>query len=350
MVVAFAITATFMFALRPVAKSVGLVDRPGGRKSHVGDVPIVGGLAMFLGVFGGLMLIGDASLHLPSLVTASLILVVIGAVDDKYSLPASVRVAAQIGAVLIMVYGAGLSVISLGNPLALGDIELGGVELIVTIVISLTVVNAYNMIDGADGLAGSLAIIALIAISFIGGFESTSTHIALTIIAAIIGFLVFNFPVTWNRQIRAFMGDAGSTFLGFTIVWVTIGASQGPHQIASPVYCLWFVSIPVYDLLTCFVRRLMAGKSPFTPGRDHFHHSLLRGGLGLRQVLGLMTGVQALYALVALAALGMGIPEPVMFFAWSVLGLTQHTIFKSIGRYVRLRKIRGRSKSAHAAG
>jgi len=346
MTVAFAVTVSFMFALRPVAKSVGLVDRPGGRKFHIGVVPIVGGMAMFLGVFAGLTVIAGLSEAIVSLFVASLLLVAIGVADDKYHLPPSARVVAQIASILIMAYGAGLSLFEIGNPLALGEIRMGPFTLIATAVVSLTVINAYNLIDGVDGLAGTLAVIALISIAAVGGIGLESTTIALMIVAAIVGFLLFNFPAAWNRAVRSFMGDAGSTFLGFTIVWTTLGVSQGADRIISPVYCLWFASIPVYDLLTCFVRRIAAGRSPFRPGRDHFHHTLARGGMGPRQVLGILTVLQAMYASAALIAFYFSVPEPVIFAAWIALLFTQRPLFVTIAKHHRRWKLQRKIKAA----
>ena len=229
-----------------------------------------------------------------------------------------------------MTYGAGLALASIGNPFGLGEILLGPFALLGTLVVAITVVNAYNLVDGADGLAGILASIALIAVAIVGGFGVASTGIALTVLAAILGFLIFNFPVKLNRPVRAFMGDAGSTFLGFTVVWVTMGISQGSEALISPVVGLWFASIPVFDCLTCFVRRSMAGKSPFKPGRDHFHHTLNRGGFHVRQTLAILGGLQALYATVAVFAFLAGVPDVILFAAWAILGLTQLMVIRAI--------------------
>ena len=337
--VAFAVTTVFMYALRPVAKSVNLVDRPGGHKSHVGEVPIVGGIAMFAGVFAGLMLLSDPAGVLPSVITASLLLVIIGTLDDKYSLPASGRFMAQIAAVLIMVYGAKLPLTEIGDPFGSGFISMGRFTLIFTMLVTLTMINAYNLIDGVDGLAGSLALIVMLAIAVIGGLGAQSTAIALTVAAAIVGFLLFNFPVAWNHSTRSFMGDSGSTFLGFTIVWVTLGVSQGPERMISPVTCLWFASIPIYDCLTCFIRRALSGKSPLTPGQDHFHHILKHGGMGVRKTLGVLTGLQLFYACVALAAHFASVPDVAMFTVWAVLGLSHRTIIRKIAQLHRHRAL-----------
>ena len=348
MTISFVVTTGFVFALRPVARSVRLVDQPGGRKSHVGIVPIVGGIAMFCGLFAGLSLVAAELPNLSSLFVASALLVAIGVVDDKYLVPAGVRMLIQLAAILIMVYGAGLALGTLGNPFALGETRLGVLTLPMTVLVTLTVVNAYNLVDGVDGLAGALALIALLALALVGGTALTSSVIAMTLIAAVCGFLLFNFPTPFNRNVRTFMGDAGSTFLGFLIVWVTLGLSQGEARAISPVFCLWFAAVPIFDLFTCVVRRSMAGKSPFKPGRDHFHHTLKRGGMGVRQVVGTLTGLQLVYALAALAAFRLGVPEPVMFAAWAVLAATQRMIICAIRRQHRIWIIgRKRSRSAH---
>ena len=113
MVVAFAITTSLIVALRPVANATGLVDRPGGRKRHQGEVPIIGGVGMYVGLFAAIVLIQDSVPEIVSLFAACSILVIVGVIDDRYHVPAFVRFAAQIAVVLIMVYGAGLPLASL---------------------------------------------------------------------------------------------------------------------------------------------------------------------------------------------------------------------------------------------
>lgn len=137
----------------------------------------------------------------------------IGALDDKYSMPAIVRILVQVAAVLIMTYGSGMALTSLGNPFGSGDILLGPFTLIGTLFVAVTVINAYNLVDGVDGLAAILALIALFAVAIVGGAGAVSTLVALIVAASILGFLIFNFPVIANRPIRSLMGDAGSTLI-----------------------------------------------------------------------------------------------------------------------------------------
>ncbi len=332
--IAFFITLIFMIALRPLAKSIGLVDMPGGRKQHVGEVPIVGGIAIFLGSAGGLVVSpGDHPFLLPGLVASGLI-VAIGVLDDKYSLPASARLTTQIVAVLIMAFGANFIMTNIGDPFGFGVIELGPSALIVTVLITVSVINAFNMIDGVDGLAGTMALIALISVALVAGYNAPVATVALIAAASILAFLMFNFPTPYNRTVRTFMGDAGSMLIGIFVVWITMRISQVPDAIASPVVCLWFVAIPIYDLFTRFVRRALNGHSPFRPGRDHFHNTLARAGLGVRSVLGFLAGLQLIYALIGLTGHFAGASDVVMFTAWSFLGISQHWIVtKYAARY-----------------
>ena len=329
-VVALATSLIFMIALRPLAKSVGLVDRPGGRKSHVGEVPLVGGPSMFFAILIGMALLPESSSRFVYLPVGASLLVAVGLIDDRYSLPAGIRLIAQVTAVLIMVFGSELVIRDIGDPFAIGTIHMGPLSLLFTLLVTLAVINSFNLIDGVDGLAGSMAFVALSALVAVAGFAAPATDVALVALAAIFGFLLFNFPVIANRPVRSFMGDSGSTLLGLVIVWITIGISQGPERLVSPVTCLWFAALPVFDLLTCFVRRIARGVSPFRPGRDHFHHTLKRGGLRVRQVLGILTGLQVLYAVLGLIAHFTGASDALTFWVWAVLGLCQHWFIRKI--------------------
>jgi UDP-GlcNAc:undecaprenyl-phosphate GlcNAc-1-phosphate transferase len=334
--VALIVAISFMLALRPLALRVGLVDKPGGRKRHKGHIPMIGGIAIFAGLFAGVTLIEtDPGAYLTAFVACALLLV-IGVIDDSLALPASARMTAQVGAVLIMIYGLGHQLSDIGDPFGTGLISTGQFTLVFTLLVALTMINAYNLVDGLDGLAGSLALIALLSVALVAGISNKFGGGALVAAAAVVGFLMFNFPAVWNRPVRAFLGDAGSTMLGFVIVWLTLGIAQGDERAISPVACLWFAAIPIFDCLTCFVRRALKGKSPFSPGRDHFHHALTRGGFSVRQILGILVGLQIIYALVGLAGNYYGVQDYILFSTWSVLGLSQRWVIRRIARSHRL--------------
>jgi UDP-GlcNAc:undecaprenyl-phosphate GlcNAc-1-phosphate transferase len=334
-----------MLALRPLALSIDMVDRPGGHKSHVGDVPIIGGIAMYLGAAIGLILLSGLDPRSYYLLLAGGLLVIIGLLDDKFSLAASVRMVAQLAAVLIMVFGAGLIMRDIGDPLWTGTIRLGFLALPITALMFITVINAFNLVDGVDGLAGSLAIIALLGIAGVAGVGSAAFAIATVFIAAVSGFLVFNFPVGNKRPYRAFMGDSGSTFIGLAIVWLTVSICQGPSRQISPVTGLWFAALPLYDLFTCFCRRIAKGGSPFMSGVDHFHHVLLRSGMTVREVVGTLAMLQLLYVGFAIATHLAGVSDPIVFAAWAVVGIGQFLVIRACATVFGLRH---RSKQAQA--
>src|SRR5687767_9683789 len=146
------VTVLFMFALRPVAREIGLIDRPGGRKMHIGEVPVIGGLAMMGGLLVGSLYGYQSVQGFPFFLAALLLLVVIGALDDRYDLPASVRLLAQISASLLMVGGADVYARDLG--LSPFDFQLDWFSVPFTILVVLTAINAFNMFDGSDGVAG----------------------------------------------------------------------------------------------------------------------------------------------------------------------------------------------------
>ncbi len=322
-------TVLLILALRPFAKAVGLVDRPGGRKAHIGEVPVIGGLAMYLGFVLGLALVPALWGQLLGLPLAAGLLVLIGVLDDRFSLPTATRFLAQIVAVLIMIYGADLIMRDIGNPLWIGTISTGPLAVLLTILMTLTVVNAFNMIDGIDGLAGSIALMALIGIAVFANGTTTAV-VAVLAAACVVAYLIFNLPISLNRRVHSFMGDAGSTMLGFFIVWLTISICQGSERLISPVVGLWLVALPLFDLFTCFVRRALRGRSPLRGGRDHIHHTLKRGGFRPPEILLILLVLNGIYVLIGIAGNALGVHESLLFLIWSVVGMSQYAIVKKI--------------------
>ena len=327
--VTLVVTILFMLALRPVALGIGMVDRPGGRKAHQGEIPIIGGLAMFIGAIVGILVLPQMAESVYFLLLAAGLLVVIGLIDDRYALPATLRLVAQLVAILILVYGGGIEMHDIGNPLFIGRISLGPFSLLVTALIFTTVINAYNFVDGIDGLAGSLAVIALIGVAATAPLGSDVISITAILGAAILGYLLFNFPVGKDRPYRTFMGDAGSTFIGLTIVWLTVSICQGPTRTISPVAGLWFAALPLFDLITCIVRRTLLGKSPFEPGLDHFHHTLHQAGMSERRVVGTLALLQLVYVVFGIVTHYYAVPEPLVFTAWVITGATQFLVVRA---------------------
>jgi UDP-GlcNAc:undecaprenyl-phosphate GlcNAc-1-phosphate transferase len=318
-----AVTIAAMIALRPIAQIVDLVDRPGGRKMHSGEIPVVGGLAMLLGVVFGLSTIPAASSSLSAFLLSATLLVIVGLLDDRFNLSPTMRLIAQFAAVLPMVFGASVYLRTFGDVLGIGALDTGRAYLVITALFTIAAINAFNMLDGLDGLAGGLAMSALaFMISLMTGAESVHLLLAVTICGAIAGFLFFNLPVQFNRRFRCFMGDAGSTLLGFSVAWTALAASQGASAGAVPVTMLWFVIVPATDLVWTVVRRLARGQSPLRADSEHLHHSLLRLGLGVRAVFIVMIAYAILAGLAGLMIAAAGAPEWLSLMGAGVAGVS----------------------------
>ena len=351
--IAFLITAALILALRPVAFAIGLVDRPGGRKGHQGIVPVVGGICMFLGLAAVLPLLQTPMQGQGAFVVAGGLLVLIGALDDRFDIPPSVRLIAQATAALIVCLGAGLVVDSLGNLLFFGDIRIGILGLPFTILVIISVINAFNMMDGLDGLAGGVGLAALAAGTFAAVVfgDGTGASLGLIAVAVVLSFLVFNFPSVHNRRVRTFMGDAGSTLLGFMVVWMGLKLAHGPAPVISPVTALWLAALPIFDLFISFGRRIAKGQNPLHPDSEHMHHILFRAGFSVRQVASIMTGMAFAVAMTGVLAHRAGVPDGVLFLGLIVIGAVQLWTVRRAWKLARwLRRWRGEEAAQRVRG
>ena len=314
-----------ILALRPLAIAVDLIDRPGGRKTHHGNVPIVGGLAMFIGIVLGMGLVPLPGATGGAYLAACAILVTIGLVDDRFNLSPWTRLPGQVSATLILIFGGGVAVTSLGDPFGTGPITFSGyLSVGFTVLIVTAAINAFNMLDGLDGLAGSVALTSLFAIAYLSwtsGLLIAST-VSMVLIGAISAFLIFNLPIRLNRALRCFMGDAGSTLLGFSIALLCIQISEKPHPLVSPVTTFWIVALPLYELVWSTARRVVRGVSPFKADADHFHHLILKAGFGVRGAFLACVALTIVFAGVGLAFDHYHVSDRISFFLLVVCGVT----------------------------
>ena len=315
---ALIITVLFILVLRPVALEIGLVDIPGGRKKHKHSTPVIGGIAMYIGFVFGSVFMEHLSTFSP-LIMGGALLIVVGAIDDRFSLTPAVRLITQTCAALIMIYVADMRIDTIGAPLFV-PWELGAIAIPFTILVTLTVINAFNIIDGIDGLSGGVAFIVLgfMAILSMGG---STLILALLLMAVITGFLICNAPIHFDRQAKCFMGDSGSTFLGFSVVYLGIFLSQVESDLMSPVTGLWLVAVPIYDVVTSVFRRIIRKQSPFKPDRYHLHHILIDGGLSTKAALLAILLFTFIAATVGLIGEIFIVQDSIMFFLWCSLGV-----------------------------
>jgi len=312
------ITLTLMLVLRPVASRVGLVDVPGGRKAHHGEVPIIGGIAMFLGALVAIMAAGFAHTSEAILMVAAGLMVLVGVMDDRFDLPPFVRILAELAAAITLVLASGYTVGGLGNLLGFGSIHLGPLAGVFTIVAAVALINGFNMLDGLDGLAGGVAMVALSGLAWYFALVAHGDALALSLglVGSVAGFLMFNLPADFNRELLSFMGDAGSTLLGFMLAGLSLIAIQPHDQGMPPVVVLWLLPVPILELFTSTFRRAATGLSPLQADRGHFHYRLLDAGFSVRAIFLLYVVVSTVSAVVGLAAWRAGASEAHLFYAF----------------------------------
>ena len=200
-------------------------------------------------------------------------------VDDFFGLRASLRIIFQAAIVLFMILISEEYITNLGNLYGNGDVNLGAIAIPFTIFCVVGLMNAYNMIDGLNGICASFGLVPLIFLTFFGSVK----YGLLIPIGAILGFMAYNLGYLGKKR-RVFLGDSGSNYIGFTVAFLCITYSQD-SQIINPVTALWLVAIPLLDCLGVIVSRVKKGLMPFTPGRDHLHHKLLDKGYSPKNIL-----------------------------------------------------------------
>jgi len=318
---AFVVTSIWLFALKPVAGKVGLVDIPGGRKEHKAPTPLVGGVGIYFGTLFICLFTPVVLTHYAMMLTLSALVLVVGIFDDARELRVCVRMGAHGFAALAMAIVAGNQLTSVGNILGFGAMQLGILAIPMTVFATVGVINAVNMADGVDGLSGGLVVIALLFLGIVA-FESGNVpmlQFATLLICALLAFLMLNFRLPWKQCALIYMGDAGSTMLGFMLTWLIIEATQGTNAAMAPVYALWFMAIPLIDTVSLLIKRPLEGRSPFSAGTDHLHHRLLRAGYSRKQtVLGLYAA-SVVMGSIGLAGFLMQTSEAMMFLLFMIL-------------------------------
>ncbi len=276
-IASFAINMIF----RNIAKAKNiLVDIPDrSRKFHNRATPLTGGISIIFAVLisGKLYLdFNDLNGYVPlftfNLMVSSIVLVAIFLIDDFKGLRASLRLVIQAALALFMIFSTDTYISNLGNMVGFGDLELGLFGIPFTVFCVVGIMNAFNMIDGINGLCSGCGMVALLFIGFSSGLIYDSMLVLM--IGSTIGFLFFNLRIVGKKR-AVFLGDHGSNLIGFWVSWAAIFASQSTLYEMQPITMIWFVAIPLLDCLGLIVSRRSRGISWATPGRDHIHHKLM---------------------------------------------------------------------------
>ena len=291
--VSFSVCCISVFLLARFADKLSLIDKPSEHRQHKIETPMVGGLAMFLGLASGYLLFNQLSV---GLLFCLFLICLLGAVDDRLQLPSWLRFICQGLITYLMINLTGIELQSLGILFSNQELLLQNWSVPITIFATIGVINALNMSDGLDGLAGCLTLIVLVALLSISGFQSPLIILS---IAMLVGFLVWNLRVK-RKQAYVFMGDAGSTMLGFLLSVLLISYSQTESGFM-PVTALWLLALPLVDAVGVHIVRPMRGQSPFKADRLHYHHQLIDMGFSVNKTLIFVLVVQSILILIGLS-------------------------------------------------
>lgn len=336
----FFIAFAILFLMRKVARRVGLVDKPSGRKLHSGNIPLVGGISICITIVNYLYshpgIINHANLYMLCICG----LTAVGALDDRFDLSVKIRMLVQALISVAMIYFANAELHSLGNLLGFGVIELGMLGGLVTVFAVIGCINAFNMVDGIDGLLGGLSIVTFgsvgILLSLSG--EQSLSYLCLLLVVCMIPYILMNLGLVGHKR-KVFMGDAGSMMIGFTVIWLLIGASQSEgNPMIRPVTALWLIAVPLMDMVAIMIRRVKQGKSPFKPDRDHLHHICQRLGCSSKQTLVLICFIACIFACVGILGEIYNIAEYLMLYSFLILFsiyLTALVNNKELTNYIR---------------
>ncbi|MGC6511945.1 MAG: MraY family glycosyltransferase [Parvibaculales bacterium] len=284
------LTLVLALGLQPLARRVGLLDAPGGRKKHAGNIPLIGGICLYITFAVTFFLASETIPELQWLIISTSLLMLVGIIDDFFDIRALYKLIAQSCAAGLMVWGTDIHIGTIayfpdGSPLSLGDFGY-----IVTIIAVVGLVNAFNMSDGIDGLAGMQALLSTLAIGAIissMGRELVHEPYLDVFRGAIGGYLLVNLAIVSRRKV--FLGDAGSMMIGFICAWIAIYYAQLPPEKAlPPSLALWIFAVPVMDTLTVIFIRLLNKRAIFKADQEHLHHLLFHLTQNHKQTLAII--------------------------------------------------------------
>ncbi len=300
-ITAFLVTYLAIPSIITVAELKNLYDEPNSRGSHKHRIPTLGGLAVFAGIIISILFwsASDEFQSLPYLMTAITILFFLGIKDDILVLSPVKKFIGQLIAASIVVLFADRRITSFHGVMGIFELDFA-VSILLSIFTILVIINAYNLIDGIDGLAGGVGIIASLAFGvwFVTFNNLTFALLAFTVAGALLAFMRFNY-----NPARIFMGDTGSLIVGFILSVLAIQLIETPNSMgeysfllrAKPAIAIAILIIPLYDTLRVIIVRARKRMSPFTPDRNHIHHTLLNMGLNHKQVSAVLYGVNILF-------------------------------------------------------
>ena len=303
MLLAMLVAAAVSFASTPMVKTlackVGAIDVPkDNRRMHKVPIPRMGGLAIFLAFLLSVLVFADIDRQMQGILLGSIMIVILGVLDDIMALKALPKLFVQIAAAGVAVWH-GCTIQFVSNPNVFSEatyLNLGWLSIPITVLWIVGITNAVNLIDGLDGLACGVSTISAISMLVIALLvsESDVALVMAALVGACLGFMPYN-----KNPAKMFMGDTGSTFLGYILATISIQGLFKYYAIVSFAVPFLILGLPMFDTLFAIIRRLAHGQNPMAPDRGHIHHRLIDMGFSQKQAVAIaymLTGILGLAA------------------------------------------------------
>ena len=341
LVVAFLVAVITTPVVKNLAFKMGAVDVPkDNRRMHDHPIPRMGGLAIFLGFLLSVLVFLDLNNQLRGMLLGAVIIVVLGIFDDIYSLKAMFKFCVQIAAALVAALS-GNVIDTLSNPNVFSQNlywELGWLSIPVTVLWIVAITNAVNLIDGLDGLACGVSAIGSMTLLVIS--LAISDGPVAILMAALTGGCLGFLPYNMNPA-KIFMGDTGSTFLGFILAVVSIQGLFKLYTIISFAVPFLMLGLPIFDTCFAILRRVSHGQSPMSPDRGHIHHRLIDMGFNQKQAVAVLYIISAILGLSAVVLTTSGpVKAMLLLMALCFAGAIAGHIFLSNNRKEREKEAR----------
>ncbi len=304
---AFVISFMFTFATTPLVRrlafKIGAIDVPKDkRRVHKRPTPRIGGIAMVFGFMVATLCFADFSREICGTLCGLLIIFIMGIVDDCKELDAKLKFVVQIIAALVVIYVGDIKIDIFTNPNIFTStnpyiILPEWLSVIITVLWIVFITNAVNFIDGLDGLAAGVSAIMSASLVFISVRvgEYPIAVMGIAIIGACLGFLPFNF-----NPAKIFMGDTGSTFLGFMLATLSIQGMFKSYAVISFAVPFLVLGLPLFDASFAMIRRVLTGKNPMSADRGHLHHRLIDMGFSQKQTVFILYAISGVLGISAM--------------------------------------------------
>ena len=306
----------FSFLLTPpvkrLAHKIGAVDVPkDNRRMHKKPIPRLGGLAIFAGCIIAILTFAEISTQLIGILIGATIIVAVGIVDDVRPLGAGVKLILQIISALVAV-GHGVLIPMIANPFPFGGEywDFGIWAIPITVIWIVAVTNSVNLIDGLDGLAdgvSSIGALTMLIISLLMG-DIPMAIICAALVGACVGFIPYNM-----NPAKIFMGDTGSTFLGYMLATISVLGLFKFYAVISFIVPFIILGFPIFDTTSAFTRRILKGQNPMTADRSHTHHKLIDMGMNQKQAVATLYLISGVLGLCAVMIVSSGYIKMILF-------------------------------------